>query len=46
MSGRSVVVLTAKLMKTSVDLEMPGQLKFRMLLVHKPKCFPKAYAGL
>ena len=46
MSGRSVAVLTAKLMKTSVDLEMPGQLKFRMLLVHKPKCFPKAYAGL
>ena len=42
MSGRSVVVLTDKLRKNSLDLEMPGQHKFRTLLVHKPKCFPKA----
>ena len=46
MSGRSVAVLTDKLRKNSVDLEMPGQHKFRTLLVHKPKCFPKAYVGL
>ena len=46
MSGRSVVVLTAKLRKNSVDLGMPGQGKFRTLPIHKPKSFPKAYAGL
>ena len=46
MSGRSVVVLTAKLRKNSVDLGMPGQCKFRTLLVYTPRCSPKAYAGL
>ena len=36
----------AKLRKNSVDLGMPGQRKFRMLLVHTPRRFPKAYVGL
>ena len=36
----------AKLKKNSVDLGMPNQPKFRTLLVHTPRCFPKAYAGL
>ena len=36
----------AKLRKNSVDLGVLGQHKFRTLLVHTLRCFPKAYAGL